>query len=71
MYDLASAGTLTLYLIENTFANRADPDQAALVDDSVCLWQYDISDPIQVDLTSNFFTNIKVYLIIHRGWSLA
>ena len=65
MYDLASAGTLTLYLIEtpfNTFANRADPDQAALVDDSVCLWQYDISDPIQVDLTSNFFTNIKVYL---------
>ena len=65
MYDLASAGTLTLYLIEtpfNTFVNRADPDQAALVDDSVCLWQYDISDPIQVDLTSNFFTNIKVYL---------
>ena len=65
MYDLASAGTLTLYLIEtpfNTFANRADPDQAALVDDSVCLWQYDISDPIQVDLTSNFFDNIKVYL---------
>ena len=65
MYELASAGTLTLYLIEtpfNTFANRADLDQAALVDDSVCSWKYDIYDPIQVDLTSNFFTNIKVYL---------
>ena len=31
----------------------------------VLLWKYDISDPTQVDLTSNFFvqyTNMKVYL---------
>ena len=52
-------------------ANRADSDQATLVralpdqSYSVCLWKYDIPDPTQVDLTSNFFvlcTNVKVYL---------
>ena len=42
----------------------------------VCLWKYDIADPILVDLTSNFFvlcTNMNVYLYnyIHSGWSLA
>ena len=31
-------------------------------------------DPTLVDLTSNFFvlcTNVKAYIIIHSGWSLA
>ena len=45
---------LTIYFKEtpfNAFANRADPDQVALV----CSWKYDISDPTQVDLTGNFF----------------
>ena len=57
----ATLGTITFYLIEttfNAFANRADPDQAALVSRSM---KYDIS----VDLTSNFFvlcTNMKVCL---------
>ena len=57
----------------NAFANRSDPDQAALVRAksclirvySVCLWKCDISDPTLVDLTSNVFvlyTNMKVYL---------
>ena len=66
---------LTLYLIETSldaFANRADPDKAALIR---AAWSgstlfaernYDISDPTQVDLPSNFFvnkcTNMKVYL---------
>ena len=65
----------SLALIEapfNTFANRADPDQAALVKSclirvySVCLWKYMIRyRPTQEDMTSNFFvlcTNVKVYL---------
>ena len=58
----SSFNTLTLYLIEmhfNVFANRADPDQAAhksclIRIYSVCLSKYDISDPILVDLASNF-----------------
>ena len=54
--------SLTLYLIEthvNTFANRADPDQAAheLPDQGLfCLLleiqMYDLSDPTLLDLTS-------------------
>ena len=56
-----------------TFANRADPDQAALIR-AACsgstLFAYIngnmiISDPTLVDLTSNFFvlcTNVEVYL---------
>ena len=67
----------------NAIANRADPDQAALVKSclirvySVCLWKYEISDPTHVDLTSNFFvlcTKVKVYIYnyslsmnIHEG----
>ena len=54
---------LTCYLKEtsfNVFANRADPNRAALVrtawsGSTLLLSKYDISDPIQVDLTSNFF----------------
>ena len=50
----------------NTFANRADPYQAALVRVySIYLWKYDISDPTLVNLISIFFvlcTNMKVYL---------
>ena len=45
----------------DAFANRADPDQAALV----CLWKYDIFALTLVDLISNVFvlcTNMKVYL---------
>ena len=37
--------TLTLYLIEtpfDVFANRADPDQAALIRLLCCLWKYDL-----------------------------
>ena len=64
---------LTLYLIEtpfNAFANRADPDQAALVR---AAWSVSILfaygnmiryAPILADLTSSFFvlcTNMKVY----------
>ena len=65
----------TLYLIEtpfNTFANRVDPDQAALKElpdqGLPCLIAYGNmirNDPTLVDLTSNFFvlcTNAKVYL---------
>ena len=52
----------------NTFANRAEPDQAALVN---MIRYY----PTLVDLTSNFFNvlfpNMKVYIIIHSRWSLA
>ena len=70
LYD----GSLTLYLIEmpfNAFANKADPDQAALVR---AAWSGSILfaygnmigyDPTLEDLTSNFFvlcTNVKVYL---------
>ena len=60
-----SAAGLTIYLIEtpfNTFANRADPDQAATLFVSGNALKY---DPTQVDLTSNFFIlcrNVKVYL---------
>ena len=55
---------LTLYLIEipfNTFANRADPDQAALVraawsGSTLFGYGYRIRyDPTLVDLTSNLF----------------
>ena len=51
----------------NSFVNRADPEKAALDKGLLCLLirKYDISDPFQVDLTSNFFvlcTNRKVYL---------
>ena len=60
---------LTLYPIEtpfDSFANRADPDQAALIRVySVCLWKYDLADSTLVDLASNFFvlcTSKKVYL---------
>ena len=59
---------LTLYLIEtpfNTFANRADPDQAAFVKDQGLHYGQD-----------NFFllcTNMKdyLYIIIHSRWNLA
>ena len=64
----------------NTFENRVDPNQAALVRAawsgsipvySVCLWKYD-PRPTLVDLTSNFFVlcaNKKVIYIINRsGW---
>ena len=56
----------------NTFANRADPDQAALTQAAlvqvyyVCLWKYDVSDPTQLDLTSNLFvlyTNMKLFIV--------
>ena len=69
-----SDGPLTLYLIEmpfNTFANRADPDQAAFVRTALSgftLFAYGNMircDPTLVDLTSNFFvlcTKVKVYL---------
>ena len=64
---------LSRVLIEmpfDAFANRANPDQAAhksflIWVYSVCLWNYDISDPTLVNLTSNFFvqwTNMNVYL---------
>ena len=63
--------TLTLYLIEkpfDTFASRADPDQAALISaawSGSTLFAYGNIryDPTLVDLTSNFFvlcTNVKV-----------
>ena len=49
---------LALYLIEtpcNSFANREDPDQAALVraarSGSTLFMEYDISDPTLVNLT--------------------
>ena len=47
----------------NTFANRANPDQAALIRSA--FMENDIADPILVELTSNFFvlcTTMKVYL---------
>ena len=56
-------------LLITVFVNRAEPDQAALVraaysGSTVCLWKYDISDPMLVDLTShNLFvlcTNMKI-----------
>ena len=64
----------------NTFANRADPDQAALIRAALSgstLFDYGNMiryDPTLVDLTSNFFvlcTNLKknIYIIIHNGWS--
>ena len=59
----------TLYLIEtpfNPFANRADPDQAALTGSSLFVYGNIVRyDRTLVDLTSNFFalcTNMKVYL---------
>ena len=63
---------LTVYLMEmpfGTFANRADPDQAALIYKRVYSFiaygnriRY---DPTLLDLASNFFvlcSNMKVYL---------
>ena len=62
---------LVAYVL-NTFANRADPDQAALIElpeqGLLCLllkYMYDISDSSQLDLINNFFvqcTKMKVYL---------
>ena len=67
---LKNMGCLILYLIEvpfDTFANRADPDQAALVR-PVCsgssLFAYGNMiryDPTPVDLTSNFFVLYTMY----------
>ena len=71
---LSSQYLLTLYPIEmpfDAFANRADPDQAALVRAAwsgstlFAYGKYGIFDPSQADLESNFFvlrTNRKVYL---------
>ena len=71
---LDSNKTLKLYLIEtpfNTFANRADPDHAALVRaarSESTLFAYENMiryAPTLVDLTSDFFVlckNLKVYL---------
>ena len=72
----AKSHSLTHYLIEtpfNTFANRADPDQAALV--SSCLFAYGHMiryDHTLEDLTCNFF----IYFMykcesLFSGWSLA
>ena len=47
------------------FANRADPDQAALVRALFAYGNMIRYDPTLVDLSSNFFvlsTNVKVYL---------
>ena len=64
--------SVNLYLIEmpfKAFANRANPDQAALLPDQglLCLLMeiWYISDLTQVDLTSIFFvlcTNMNFYL---------
>ena len=76
---------LPIYLIEtafDTFANRADPDQTALIRAAwpeSALFAYENLiryDPTLVDLTSNFFvqytqTWIFIYISIHSGWSLA
>ena len=59
----------------NDFANRADPDQAALVraawsGSTLFACGNDISDPTLVYLTSNFFvlcTIMKVYLLFIVG----
>ena len=68
---LIGAITIIIYLLEtsfNAFANRAYPDQAALLlirVFSICLWKYDVSGPTLVGLTSNLLvlcTNVKVYL---------
>ena len=71
---------LTLYLIEmpfKAFANRADPDQAALVGAALSvstLFAYGNMiryDRILVDLTSIFFvlcTNVNVYLYNYSKW---
>ena len=67
-----------VYLIDafDTFANRADPDQAAITSGSTLFAYGNMirSDPTLVELTSSFFilcTKMKVYIIIHSGWSLA
>ena len=67
---------LTLDLIEmllNTFANRADPDQAALVRATLFAYGNIIRyDTTLVDLTSNFFVlrrNMKVYIITMYSYS--
>ena len=71
-------GSFTIYLIEtpfNTFTNRADPGQTALVGaawSGSALFSHGnmISyDPTLVDLTSYSF--VFTYIIIHSGWSLA
>ena len=81
MVNLSTQSTcFNLFLIEtpfNAFANRVDPDQAQLPDQDLLLFplrKYDISDPTQVDLTSNFIAlcaNMKVYLYNYSRWSLA
>ena len=62
LYGAVVLKGLILYLIEmslNTFANRADPDQAVL-------FAYgNMIDPTRGDLTSNFIvlcTNMNIYL---------
>ena len=61
--------SLTLYLIEtplNTFVNRSNPDQAALIRATLFAYGNIIRyDTTLVDLTSNFFvlhTSMKVYI---------
>ena len=73
----------TIYLIEtpfSTFANKAEPDQAAFVRaawSGPTLFAYGNMiryDHTQVDLTSNLFYVQQrkfIYRIIHSGWSFA
>ena len=59
---------ITFYLIEtpvNAFVNKADTDQACLIESTLSAYGNIRYDPTLVDLTSNFFvlcTNMKVYL---------
>ena len=75
---------LTLYLIEkpsNTFENRADPDQEALVrialSGSLCLLKETCLDMIlhlwTRQVISLFYVQTRkfFYIIIHSGWSLS
>ena len=64
----------------NALANRADPDQAALVraawsGSTLFAFGHMIRyDPSLVNLTNNFFALVVpkfIYVIIHSGWSLA
>ena len=81
--ETSCPATLTHYLIEtpfNAFANRADPDQAALIRAalswSTLLLKYDITYTIGPDrwqVISLFYvpTWKFIYIIIHSRWSLA
>ena len=83
VWTYANKTSLTIHLIEmhfETFANRADPDQAALVraawsGSTLLLMGMIRNAPTLTDLTSNFFvlcSSLKFYyIIIHSGWSLA